>query len=210
MNPVIKIFLVKYLHSGTKNRYVDTFFHNECRLCLRWSRSILYGTKIILYFFTHKAHPKRWKSVPLSTLLSPSVLSFFWSLTLYLAFYAPWLEAVCLEKKIQVLIKFESRGPLPTRDKGVSTRPKQQGRLVRIFWPDQSNLKYDKFMILFFYTDSTHEVKTRHAYGISTPWCYNRLQKLTWGTRNGNSVCLLHSKVILKILKLNILYSLFV
>ena len=113
-------------------------------------------------------------------------------------------------KKIQVLIKFESRGPLPTRDKGVSTRPKQQGRFVRIFGPDQSNLKYDKFMILFFYTDSTHEVKTRHAYGISTPWCYNRLQKLTWGTRNGNSVCLLHSKVILKILKLNTLYFLFV
>ena len=53
-------------------------------------------------------------------------------------------------KKIQVLIKFESRGPLPTRDKGVSTRPKQQGRFVRIFGPDQSNLKYDRFMILFF------------------------------------------------------------
>ena len=113
-------------------------------------------------------------------------------------------------KKYRFSSKFESRGPLPTRDKGVSTRPKQQGRLVRIFWPDQSNLKYDKFMILFFYTDSTHEVKTRHAYGISTPWCYNRLQKLTWGTRNGNSVCLLHSKVILKILKLNIFYSVFV
>ena len=150
------------------------------------------------------------KKCPFVNFTQSFCLVFFLSLTLYLAFYAPWLEAVCLEKKIQVLIKFESRGPLPTRDKGVSTRPKQQGRLVRIFWPDQSNLKYDKFMILFFYTDSTHEVKTRHAYGISTPWCYNRLQKLTWGTRNGNSVCLFHSKVIRKILKLNILYSLFV
>ena len=202
--------MVKYLHSGTKNRYVDTFFHNECRLCLRWSRSILYGTKIILYFFTHKAHPKRWKSVPLSTLLSPSVLSFFLKFNIIPCFLCSLAWGSLFGKKIQVLIKFESRGPLPTRDKGVSTRPKQQGRFVRIFGPDQSNLKYDKFMILFFYTDSTHEVKTRHAYGISTPWCYNRLQKLTWGTRNGNSVCLLHSKVILKILKLNILYSLIV
>ena len=104
---------------------------------LRWSRSILYGTKIILYIYTHKAHPKRWKKCPFVNFAQCSCL--FWSLTLYLASYAPWLEAVCLEKNTSsyhIWIK-RSTTPLPIPHCSLGSREfrpnsKQQGRLVII------------------------------------------------------------------------------
>ena len=110
---------------------------------LRWSRSILYGTKIILYIYTHKAHPKRWKKCPFVNFAQCSCLylkfniipCFLCSLAWGSLFGKKYKFLSYLNQEVHYSTTYTS---LLTRVKGVSTQLKTTGPTCHhpeIEWP---------------------------------------------------------------------------